>query len=466
MLATITFLGATGTVTGSKFLFETNGKKILIDCGLFQGLKKNRLRNWEPFPVDPAQIDAVVLTHAHIDHCGFLPRLSRQGFAGPIYATRATHEFCKLLLMDSAHLQEEDARWANKKGYSKHKPALPLYTTQDAEKCLEQFRPQDYGKGFNLAEDLRVKFRDAGHILGSAFADIKITRGDTVRKILFSGDIGGPNRPILNDPAQVREVDYLIVESTYGDRLHGDTQSNREQELAAVINKNVERGGILVIPAFAVGRTQELLFHIRELETRGLIPGLPVYIDSPMAINATEITEKMKKNYDMTARMLLIDGTEILRPGSLHIAKSVEDSKALHAVTGPAIIISASGMLEGGRILHHLARRLPHAENTVLFVGYQAEGTRGRALQGGREEIKIHGRMVPVKAHIETISGFSAHADYREILAWLMGFNRPPLNTFIVHGEPEASEAMRAHIQKQLGWKASIPAMGESIDLD
>lgn len=466
MLAKITFLGATGTVTGSKYLLETCGKKLLIDCGLFQGLKENRLRNWEPFPVPPQEIDAVILTHAHIDHCGYLPRLTKQGFAGPIYCTYATNEFCRLLLLDSAHLQEEDARWANKKGFSKHKPALPLYTTQDAESCLQQFKPQDYGKAFVIGDDLRVKFRDAGHILGSAFVDIKVTRGDTVRKILFSGDIGGPNRPILNDPAQVREVDYLVVESTYGDRLHGDSQSNREEELAAVINKNSERGGILVIPSFAVGRTQELLFHIRELETRGEIPVLPVYVDSPMAISATAITEKMKANYDMTARMLLLDGTEILRTGNLHFAKSVEESKALHALTGPAIFISASGMLEGGRILHHLARRLPVAGNTVLFVGYQAEGTRGRALQGGKTEIKIHGRMVPVKAHIETISGFSAHADYREILAWLMGFNRAPRKTFIVHGEPEASRAMHDKITNQLGWPALIPAMGETCELD
>ncbi len=465
MLAKITFLGATGTVTGSKYLFEACGKKLLIDCGLFQGLKENRQRNWEPFPVNPAEIDAVILTHAHIDHCGYLPRLTREGFTGPVYCTHVTHEFCKLLLPDSAHLQEEDARWANKKGFSKHKPALPLYTTPDVEKCLKQFSSRHYGESINLADGLRLKFRDAGHILGSAFANIKITQGDTVSKILFSGDIGGPNRPILNDPTQVYEVDYLIVESTYGNRLHGDKQSNREQELARVINDSVKRGGILIIPAFAVGRTQELLYHIRELEMSGAIPALTVYIDSPMAINATAITTKMQGCYDMTARMLLLDDIEILKTNNLHIAKSVEESKALHAVKGPAIIMSASGMLAGGRILHHLAQRLPKAENTLLFVGYQAEGTRGRALQGGNTEVKIHGQMIPVKAHIETISGFSGHADYREILAWLMGFNRPPKQTFIVHGEPDASQAMSDKIKKQLNWSVTIPKPAQSFEL-
>jgi metallo-beta-lactamase family protein len=466
MLAKISFLGATGTVTGSKFLLETCGKKLLIDCGLFQGMKKNRLKNWEPFPVPPSEIDAVILTHAHIDHCGYLPRLTKEGFKGPIYCTHTTHEFCKLLLLDSAHLQEEDARWANKKGFSKHKPALPLYTTPDAEKCLKQFVSQKYGKSLNLADGLRVKFRDAGHILGSAFAEFKVTQGETVRKILFSGDIGGPNRPILNDPVQVREVDYLIVESTYGNRLHGDNQTNREEELAKAINESVERSGVLLIPAFAVGRTQELLFHIRELESSGAIPTLPVYIDSPMAINATKITQEMQSGYDFTARMLILDGHDILRTGNLNIAKSVDESKALHNIKGPAIIISASGMLAGGRILHHLKHRLSKPENTLLFVGYQAEGTRGRALQGGKTEIKIHGQMVPVKAHIETISGFSAHADYREILAWLMGFNRAPKQTFVVHGEPEASQGMHDKIKDQLGWSATIPEQGQSFELD
>jgi metallo-beta-lactamase family protein len=466
MRAKITFLGATGTVTGSKYLFEACGKKFLIDCGLFQGLKENRQRNWEPFPVNPAGIDAVILTHAHIDHCGYLPRLTREGFTGPVYCTHVTHEFCKLLLPDSAHLQEEDARWANKKGFSKHKPALPLYTTADVEKCLQQFSSRHYGESINLADGLRLKFRDAGHILGSAFANIKITQEDTVSKILFSGDIGGPNRPILNDPTQVYEVDYLIVESTYGNRLHGDKQSNREEALARVINDSITRGGVLIIPAFAVGRTQELLYHIRELEMSGAIPSLPVYIDSPMAINANAITTNMQGGYDMTARMLMLDGIEILKTGRLHIAKSVEESKALHEVKGPAIIMSASGMLAGGRILHHLFQRLPKPQNTLLFVGYQAEGTRGRALQGGNTEVKIHGQMVPVKAHIETISGFSGHADYREILAWLMGFNRPPKQTFIVHGEPDASRAMGEKIQKQLNWPVTIPKHGQSFELN
>jgi len=466
MPTTITFLGATGTVTGSRFLFETQGKKLLIDCGLFQGLKKNRLKNWDPFPVPPSEIERVLLTHAHIDHSGYLPSFCRQGFEGKIHCTHATHDLCRLLLRDSAHLQEEDAKWANKKGFSKHKPALPLYTTEDAEKCLSRFVSFHYGEDIFITDTLRVKFKDAGHILGSSFIDLKTTDNGKTRRFLFSGDIGSPCRPILRDPVQVYEVDYLVLESTYGNRLHTESHTSRDEELARVINESVRRGGMLLIPSFAVERSQEILFYIRELEQKGEIPSLPVYLDSPMAINATQIFEQMKSEYDFQAKLLEIEGIPILRPKQLHYTRDANDSKALHNITGPGILISASGMLEGGRILHHLKNRVSRPETTVLFVGYQAEGTRGRAMLNGNTEIKIHGRLIPVRAKIENISGFSGHADYNEILAWLMGFNRPPLKTFIVHGEPDASRSLQEKIKDKLGWEAVIPRFRESFTLE
>jgi len=466
MNSTLTFLGATGTVTGSRYLLDTKGRKLLVDCGLFQGLKKNRLKNWDPFPVPPKEIEKVLLTHAHIDHSGYIPRLCKQGFTGKIHCTHATNDLCEIMLRDSGHLQEEDARWANKKGFSRHKPALPLYTVADAEKALQRFAPVHYGEDLFIAEGLRVKFKDAGHILGSAFVDIKVTNGGKPKRFLFSGDIGSPDRPILWDPVQVYEVDYLILESTYGDRLHTAGHKTRGEELARVINESVQRGGVLIIPAFAVGRTQELLFYIRELEEKNQIPTLPVYVDSPMAVRATSVFEKMKGYYDFRAKLLELEGREILRPKRLHCTKDVNESKALHNLEGPAIIISASGMLQGGRILHHLEHRISRPDNTVLFVGYQAEGTRGRAILEGKPEIKIHGQSVTVKAKIENISGFSAHADYNEILAWLMGFNRPPLKTFIVHGEPEASQALAARIKDLLGWDVVIPGLNESFKLN
>jgi len=419
------FLGATGTVTGSRFVLETEERRMLIDCGMFQGLKKNRLKNWDPFPIPPSEIDRVFLTHAHIDHSGYLPRFCKDGFTGKIHCTYATHDLCEIMLRDSGHIQEEDAYWANKKGYSKHRPARPLYTVEDAEKALSHFEPLYYGQDLFVTDRLRVRFRDAGHILGSSFVDVKIMGGNETRRILFSGDVGRPARPILRDPVQVFEVDYLVLESTYGNRLHD--QNSPQEELARVINESVERGGVLVIPAFAVGRTQELLFNIRELEEQERIPSLTVFVDSPMAIDVTSVA---------------LNGTRILRPKQIQFSRTREQSQAINKETNHAIVISASGMVTGGRILHHLKYRLPNPNDTILFIGYQAEGTRGRTILEGEPEVKIHGKKVPVRAKIENISGFSAHADYNEILAWLMGFNRPPLKTFIVHGEPDASTAL------------------------
>jgi metallo-beta-lactamase family protein len=462
-MSTLSFLGAAGNVTGSRFLLETQGKKLLIDCGLFQGLKQNRLRNWEPFPVPPSDIEAVLLTHAHIDHSGYLPRFCKQGFSGRIHSTYATQELCEIMLRDSAHLQEEDALWANKKGFSKHSPALPLYTVEDAEKALAQFSPHYYGQDLFLTDTLRIKFKDAGHILGSSFIDVKTADAAGTRRFVFSGDLGRPARPILWDPVQVYEVDYLILESTYGNRLHDAKPS--EQELARIINESLRRGGVLVIPSFAVGRTQELLFFIRELEEQGEIPTLSVYVDSPMAINATEIFKKRIGDYDLEARILELNGKHIFQTRKVQFLKDVEQSKKLHDIQNQAIIISASGMVEGGRILHHLEHRLPHQQNTVLFIGYQAEGTRGRALFEGKPFVKIHGMEIPVRAKIESISGFSAHADYNETLAWLMGFNRPPIKTFIVHGESDASASLAEKIKTRLGWKVVIPKLNERFEL-
>jgi metallo-beta-lactamase family protein len=463
-MAQLTFLGANGTVTGSRFLLDAEKTKLLIDCGLFQGLKQDRLKNWEPFPIPPAEIDRVLLTHAHLDHSGYLPRFVKQGFTGKVYCTWSTFDLCRIMLRDSGHLQEEDAYWANKKKFSKHEPALPLYTVKDAENSLKSFDPVFYGQDLFVTDSLRVKFRDAGHILGSAFVDIKNTSNQRVRKILFSGDIGRPSRPILRDPVQVFEVDYLVLESTYGDRLHDSKPP--EEELARIINESVKRGGSLVIPSFAVGRTQELLYCIRELEEQGKISSLPVYVDSPMAIDATIVFEKRKADYDMESKVLELEGKNVLKTRQIKFCRSTEESKQLDALKNPGIIISASGMVEGGRILHHLAHRLPNPQNTVLFIGFQAAGTRGRTIVEGKPTVKMHGQQIPIRAKIENISGFSAHADYNETLAWLMGFNRPPFRTFIVHGEPAAAEALAGKIMSKFGWDVIIPKFKESFEID
>jgi len=461
----LTFYGATGTVTGSRFLLELKDLKLLVDCGLFQGPKENRLKNWEPFPVNPSEIDAVIVTHAHVDHIGYLPRLSRDGFAGPVICTHATAELSKILLMDSAHLQEEDARWANKKGFSKHEPALPLFGTDDAEACLKQFSPFHYGEEIELDADISLKFKDAGHILGSSMADIRFYHDNHhTKKIVFCGDLGRPARAILRDPTQIYNVDYLILESTYGNRLH--EEKSFYDELIRVIHESMARGGVLVIPSFAVGRTQTLLFILRELEEQKKIPILPVYVDSPMGLEATAVYEKNIAGQNLHSRVLNIQGKNIFKTDDIRICDSRKKSKAINDVKDNAIIISSSGMLTGGRILHHLVQRLPEKNNTILFVGYQAEGTRGRAILEGAPSVKIHGEIVPVGAHVEMISGLSCHADYNETLAWLMGFNKPPEKTFIIHGEDDARESMAQKIRDRYNWNVTVPDFTESFILD
>lgn len=463
-MARLTFYGATGGVTGSRFLLELSGTTLLIDCGLFQGAKQERLRNWEPFPAAPERIDRVLLTHAHIDHSGYLPRFGREGFSGKIHCTHATADLCDILLRDSAHLQEEDAFWANEKGFSRHKPALPLYTVEDAEKILQHFAPVYYGEDLFLTDDLRVKFKDAGHLLGSSLVDIKCNPGAHPKKILFSGDLGKPGAALLRDMVQAYNVDYLVLESTYGNRLHED--ASPVAQLARVIRESVERGGVLVVPAFSIGRSQTLLYAIRELEEAGQIPHLPVFMDSPMAIDATKIFEKRLSDLNLKTRVQTLAGIKILQPKELHICRTKVQSVAINDITTPAIIISASGMATGGRILHHLVNRLPDPKNTILFVGYQVPGTRGWTLLDGKPTLKIHGKYVTVRAKIENISGFSGHADYREISAWLMGFNRPPEKTFIVHGEPESSAALAGHIRETFGWEVVVPEFGEAHELN
>lgn len=463
-MTNLTFLGATGTTTGSKFLFEHDGYRLLVDCGMFQGLKELRLRNREPLPINVSGLDAVVLTHAHIDHTGYLPRLVKDGFSGPVYSTKSTAELCAVMLMDSAHLQEEEARWANKKGYSKHSPALPLYDREDAEAAIALFEPTPYNHRLELGQGLVLWFLNAGHILGSSFVCLEweTERGEK-RKIVFSGDLGRTGKPVLRDPVQVSEADWLVLESTYGDRLHGE--ASPRSALARVISDSAARGGVLLIPAFSVGRTQELIYNIREMENAGEIMKLPVFVDSPMAIKATKVYRENVQDHDLQAALLEVRGQDIFRTRHIKFTESTRQSIALNGFNGPGIIISASGMLSGGRILHHLANKMPDPRTTILFIGYQAVGTRGRAILEGAESVKIHGERVPVKATIEQISGYSAHADYEEILAWLRGFIRPPRRTFVVHGEPESSEAMAGRL-KGIGFKPYVPGYQETVALD
>lgn len=463
-MAKITFYGATGTVTGSRFHLEMDGKNMLIDCGIFQGPKKIRLKNWEKFPAPPSIFDHVLLTHAHIDHSGYLPKFVQEGFNGSIISTHATAELSRVMLRDSAHIQEEDAKWANKKGFSKHKPALPLYTKEDAENTIPLFQPLHYGDHFSLSEHTRVKFHDSGHILGASLIDIKTSKNGSSRKILFSGDLGRPEIPVLKDPDQVYNVDYLILESTYGNRLHN--HSDAIQDLVNVINKSMERGGSLVIPAFSVGRTQTLLYLLRQLEEEKKIPIRPVYVDSPMAIKALEVFDAHIHDFDLTARMQKMQGKDIFRPGNLHICKTKEESIKINEKKSGIIIISASGMVTGGRIVHHMAQRLPDAKNTILLIGYQAEGTRGRTIQEKKETVKIHGREVPINAQVEMIDGFSGHADYNEMLAWLMAFNKPPKKVFLIHGELEASQSLAEKIKQTYSWEVVVPQFGDSFELE
>jgi metallo-beta-lactamase family protein len=483
-MTSITFFGAAQTVTGSKYLLDTGQSRVLIDAGLFQGLKELRERNWQNLPLPAASIDAIVLTHAHLDHCGYLPRIVSQGFRGRIFCTAGTKDLCNIVLPDSGRIQEEDAANANRHGYSKHQVALPLYTEADAFKALSLFQPVGYDRGMPVANGVDVEFISAGHLLGSAYARVKAAG----RTILFGGDLGRFERPVLPDPTMVDAADYLLVESTYGDRVH--EKDDDGETLAGLIRDTADRGGKMIIPAFAIGRVEELLYWIRRLEEEKRIPVLPVFVDSPMAVEAlARYTERLRE-LDPELKPETRDEVAPHGPASherpdkrqrqakqerdvcafcterFRTIGSVQESKDLTASRMPAIVISASGMATGGRVLHHLKTALPDDRNTVLFAGFQAEGTRGRRLVNGEQSIKIHGQSVPVRAHIARIDSMSAHADSQEILRWLRGFNSAPKRTFIVHGEPSAMHALQALIGHELGWQTHAPAWKEKADLE
>ncbi|MHA3234985.1 MBL fold metallo-hydrolase RNA specificity domain-containing protein [Legionella pneumophila] len=450
----LTFLGATETVTGSKYLLTVDSKKILIDCGLFQGYKELRMRNWAPLPVNPRDIDAVIITHAHIDHTGYLPLLIKNGFQGKIYATTGTKALCSILLPDSGHLQEEEARLANKYGFSKHRPALPLYTEQEARVALNYFETIDFDTPHSLFNVLSFEFHRAGHIVGAAMVKIKTKKGSMV----FTGDLGRPHDPVMKAPSVIQETDYLVMESTYGDRLHDATDPL--PQIGEVINHTIKRGGSVIIPAFAVGRAQSLLYFIYELKRKGEIPKeIPVFLDSPMAINATKLLCTYKEDHHLNeeqCRGLCNVATYINTP---------EESKEIDRHKMPQIIIAASGMAQGGRILHHLKAFAPDPKNTLLFTGFQAGGTRGARMVNGEREVKIHGGLVPIRAQVVVMSSTSAHADYLEMLEWLKHFTHPPKKVFITHGELHSAQSLKEKIESQLGFPCTIPSYLQEEDL-
>ncbi len=453
----MTFLGAAGTVTGSRFLVDTSTSRVLVDAGMFQGTKQLRLRNWLPFPEDPRSIDAVVLTHAHLDHTGFLPALARDGLDAPIHATPDTAALARIVLEDAARLQEEEAAYANRKGFSKHHPALPLYTREDAARAIELIRPVPFDVLFEMAEGVRAELRPAGHILGSASVLLTFSQGE---RLVVSGDLGRPWHPLLRPPAPCPAADAVLVESTYGDRRHEPEPSGLD-ELAAIVTRTARRGGVVVVPAFAVDRTEVILHALAELRRAGRIPDLPVHVDSPMALAVLDVYRAAVRRGDAQLRPQAddrdpFDGTNV------HEARSSEESRALNGIRHPAVIVSASGMATGGRVLHHLAQRLGDPRNSVVLVGYQAEGTRGRALADGARQVKLLGRYHQVRAEVATVDAFSVHADADELLAWLGGAP-PPDTTFVVHGEPPASATLRDRVERELDRPAVVARDGERV---
>ena len=459
---TVQFLGAAGGVTGSKFLFSHGGEQVLIDCGLFQGLKELRLKNWAPVPIDLARLRAVVLTHAHIDHSGYLPRVVSKGYKGPVFATPATCDLLHVMLPDAAHLQEEEARYANRKGYSKHAPALPLYTVEDANRSLRLLRPMRRGEAVEVAKGVFADFGRVGHILGAGCARLSFEVNGRKKTFLDSGDLGRYDRPILKDPEPAGHADWLLIESTYGNRIH---PKESEAELRNVIRDTAAQRGCLLIPAFAIGRTQELVYTIRKMEDEGEIPPIPVHIDSPMGIEATEIYSRHTEEHDFEMARLTNHERNPIRSRRMIVDRTPEESKSINNIKGPLIIISASGMATGGRVLHHLKRRLPNPDTTVLLAGYQAEGTRGRLLQDGAKQVKMLGEMVPVRAKVKVLDGFSAHADQGEILRWLGTFPKPPRMTYIVHGEPAAANGLADVIRERLKWNVAVAKREQKVTL-
>ena len=449
----LAFLGAAGTVTGSKTLVTHEGKQLLVDCGLFQGYKNLRTMNWEPFPFDPTKLDAVVLTHAHLDHSGVLPLLVKRGFRGPIFATPSTIDVCRILLPDSGRLQEEDAQYVNRHKISKHQPALPLYTEDDAERALRRLEPLPFEQPTDVAGALHLRLRPAGHILGAS--SVELTAGDTT--VLFSGDLGRPDDLIMRAPTPIARADHVVIESTYGDRLH-DTQDS-EAALGEVIKRTAARGGIVVVPAFAVGRAQALLYAIYRLKARAAIPDLPVFLNSPMAINMTEIYHRHRAEHRLSEEEC---------SGMCQVAKmtrSVEESRGLNSLRYPAVIVSASGMATGGRVLHHLKALGPDRRNAIVFAGYQAGGTRGARLLSGERNIRIHGEDVTINAEVVSLPGMSAHADAGQLVQWLATAPKPPRGVYLNHGEAGPADALRQRIERELGWSATVPRLGQSVEI-
>ena len=448
----LAFLGAAGTVTGSKTLVTHEGKQVLVDCGLFQGYKNLRLMNWDPFPFDPKQLDAVVLTHAHLDHSGALPLLVKRGFRGPVFATPSTIDVCRILLPDSGRIQEEDAEFANRHGISKHKPALPLYTEEDADRALRRLQPVPFGQAADVA-GMQVRLRRAGHILGAS--SVELTVGETTA--LFSGDLGRPDDLIMREPEPIERADYIVTESTYGDRMHD--ASNAEQLLGEVIKRTAARGGIVVIPAFAVGRAQSLLYAIYRLKQQSQIPDLPVYLNSPMAIDMTDVYHRHRAEHRLSPEECA---------GMCQVAKlvrTVEESRALAAQRYPAVILSASGMATGGRVLHHLKALAPDWRNAIVFAGFQAGGTRGGRMVAGERSIRIHGEIVPINAEVVSLPGMSAHADAGQIVQWLKTAPKAPRAVYLNHGEPMAADTLRQRIERELGWPAMVPHLGQTVEI-
>jgi metallo-beta-lactamase family protein len=456
----VKFLGGAGSVTGSRYLLDIGDFEFMVDCGLFQGKRELRERNWDKFPMPPTELEAIVLTHGHLDHIGYLPRLVKHGFKGPIYCTEATAELAKILLLDSGKLQEEEAEFAKKKGYSRHEDPQPLYTMEDAEAVFPLLVAKPFGKPFKIHESIEVTYYHAGHILGAAIVKMVIKGKTQEKKLVFSGDLGRYHDPIMFPPTLIPRADILWIESTYGDRIA--PQDKPENELARIIREVFDRNGLVIMPAFAVGRTQLLMYHLFQLMQKGKIPKVPIFVDSPMAINATRQYKEFHKDHQLTA-ILDEEDQHPFQHDHLHYFQKQEQSKSLNHHKGKAIIISASGMATGGRVLHHLFHHLPHEKNGVIFAGYQAEGTRGRRLLEGETDIRIYGQEVPVRAKIYQIEGLSAHADQAELLEWAEGFIDKPKLTFIIHGEEKSAETLAAKLHEDLGWNTVIPTYLESF---
>ncbi len=462
-MAKLTFHGAARTVTGSKYLLEAGGAAVLVDCGLFQGLKELRELNWAPTPFDVKAVDAVVLTHAHLDHVGYLPRLVKQGYKGPIYCTPATHELAEIILLDSAKCQEDDAVYANRKGYSKHRPALPLYDGRDVEKTMRLFRNQPRDAWFSPAGAIAMRYHDAGHLLGSTMIEVEVRDRTPPLRILFSGDVGRYQGPLYHDPTPPPACDYLVCESTYGNREHPD--ASLLDGLEHVVHRAIKRGGVMLMASFAVGRAQQLVYLLQLLKSADRIPDLPIFVDSPMACDATAVYRQYSDEHDLSDGVL-DHAHPALAGRKVMLARTSNESKAINQVKGPAVIIASSGMMTGGRIVHHLQQRLPNPQSTIVIGGFQAVGTRGRLIEDGVRFIRMYGRDVPVRAAIEKVPGLSGHADRSDLLRWLDHLPAPPRRTFLTHGEPDAADTLADELRRTRSWDVMAPELGAIVQLD